>query len=381
MKVTGTMEAQLADCGPPRRRRPNRLWAAHPTLALAAGAAMVAILVGCGYQGAAPQAGSGGDAESSITATTNVLPSYDKEMVVPAPDLATKPEEVVHEDWGTGPGEVSLGQAFESAKGGPDLAAVSPDGKTIAVYDQYADPPRVNLYAGGAPVGAASLKPHPDAMALNNNSEIFALYQGRPSARILHLAASGDVLESIPIAGSLDPLSLLWVGSSLYIFAGVGGSEEAGYVEVVQDGAPLSGVADSGSAKAGIEKGFPSGSGQVTVAKDPTGGFLLSFSGGASISTKVHLTLPTALAEAAAGLYGDTSDGLPVIMLFKSLPDHGGSLEQFVAVDLTNNQIKAATVQMDWKVPGGGVVVGSDAMYVVRLDLQTGMDVLRVPFK
>ncbi|MCL4367912.1 MAG: hypothetical protein M1337_01870 [Actinobacteria bacterium] len=317
-----------------------------------------------------------------LPTTATVIPSASvRELTVGAPDLSTPPETVIGVGWGTGPGEVSLGQAFGHTKGGPDLMAVSPDGKTIAVYDQYAVPRRVNFYAGGVPVGAVTLKDYPDAMAINDRREVYALYQSRPNSSVLHLSASGEVLQTLH-PGGVPMGPLVWAGSTLFCSTG-GGTENAGYLWVMSDGPPVPRSAGPNTS-AGVVREFPLASGFAALEKDPAGGFLLTVTEGDASTTTAHLTLPPAIAGSdrpGGSISGSAFDGLPVIVFFSSFPDGRASFDEFVAVNISSGWTKTATVRFDWKVPGGGVAIGPDGVYVMRLDYATGMQLLRVPFK
>lgn len=345
------------------------------------GAFLLVLLALVGCTGAKPVATTQGSSGSGVTAGTTVTSAAIQELVVSAPDLSSQPEEVIKVGWGTGSGQVSLGDG-DFGKGGPEVMAVSPDGKTIAVYDMYGNPPRVNFYAGGAPAGAVNLKTPPMAIAISNSREVYALYPTQPISTVLHLSSSGEVLHTLQLNGSLDPTaSLFWAGSSLHCYAGVGGTDRAGYLWVFSDGTPMSrGVGRT--TPDGLDKDYPLASGYAAFDRDPAGGFQLTVTEGDASPTAVHLTLPPALTGAGGELQDSAFDGFPVIALFLDDSQTGQVPTRcFVAVDVVRGQTKTAIVRLDWKVPGGGVGVGLDAVYVMSLDFATGMQLLRVPFK
>lgn len=295
------MRVGMSFPGRPRgliRRRPHRHRRSAWALALVAVATLGLSLVGCGTAGETTTSTlSLGKTTASSTSTTLVQSAAPRELTVSAPDFSAQPEEVIHVGWGTGPGEVSLGEG-DFGKGGPEVMAVSPDGKTIAVYDQYGDPGRVNFYAGGVPAGAVNLKNPPMAIAISNSREVYALYPTHPISTVLHLSPSGEVLHTLQLNGSLDPTTpLFWAGSSLHCYAGVGATDRAGYLWVFSDGTPISrGVGRT--TPDGLDKDYPLASGYAALDRDPAGGFLLTLSGGNAPATAVHLTLPPALAGA-----------------------------------------------------------------------------------
>ena len=299
-----------------------------------------------------------------------------RNLTVAAPVPSASPETVVAAGWGTGPGQVSMGDAFGHTKGGPQVMAISPDGKTIAVVDRYSPTPRVNFYAGGMSAGAVALADPPTALTITNDRQIYALYSGSPTTTVLHLSSNGEVLERLEPSGPLNPDGpLFWAGTSLYCVA-VGG----GYVWVYGDGNPTT-RSPGATTPTGTYKDYPLADGWASLDKDPSGGLRLTLSGGTTPATSVHLTFAGG-ASYLGSLAGSSLGGLPVVQLVP-LEYKPGSVpsQAFIAVDAAAGLTKTAVVTVDWKVPGGSVVVGPDGVYVMRLDASTGMQVLRWPFE
>jgi len=339
-------------------------------------------LLGCGdYEsaGTLARASSSEETTATSTGTAPVEAPTVQEIAVAVPEVEGLSEEIITVGWGMGPGEVSLGEG-DFGTGGPDMMAVSPDGKTIAVYDRYAEPRRVNFYANGAAAGAVPLEDPPVAIAINDEGEVYALYQKRPISELLHLATSGEVLETLAIDGALDPMGpLSWAGSRLYCFAGVGGTEDDGYLLVASSGSLVS-SAEQQNHREGITEEYPLPVGSAMLQRDSGGGFVLTVFGEAKPTSAAHLSLPPDLAEASGFLFGSALGGLPVILFFSS-QEGGPSTGCFVAVDPAGGMTRQAAVRFDWKVPGGEAVVGPDAVYVMRPDFETGLQLLRVPFR
>jgi hypothetical protein len=347
--------------------------------------AIIVTMVGCGYGQEPEFSVQSTDQVSSITASVPTSSSTappvatTKEVTVQGPDLASQPEEILHVSWGAGPGEVTKGKS-DFGVTGPNVMAVSPDGRVIAVYDSFASSPRINLYVGGTAAGALGVETGAIAIAVTDRQEVYALYQARPTSTIVRFAASGELLENISLDGALDPADLVWTGSDLYVLAGAGGTDAAGYLRMVAGGTALQ-AGDYGQTLGRIQKEYPLGSAKAVIDADAGGQPVVTVTAPDKSSSAAKLVLPASLSKSQGFIDGSALGGLPVVVLFDYPSDGGPAVGCFVAVDTLSGTTRMATVHFDWKMAGGDAAIGADAVYYMRFDVETGMQLLRAPFK
>ncbi len=304
--------------------------------------------------------------DTATVSTATVGSTTIRDISVPEPDLSSKPEEIMRVSWGEGKGQLSMGEG-DFGTSGPDYMAISPDGKSLAIVDRYAKVLRVNFYSDATFVGQVTLEGIPAAMVIDDNREVYALYHLPPAPSIAHLGSEGEVLETIPREADLDPADLVWAGPDLYVFYLVGGTEDAGFVPVVRSGARVA-YATAAESRAAIRRSYPVDAGALTLGRDKAGAWMIDETRTDGTSGAARLVLPASVANAAAFPFGSARGGLPVLQLFSSFEDGRPSLGCYVAVDVENGMMKTATVQFEWRLPGGMAVVGPDAVYVMRPD-------------
>jgi hypothetical protein len=296
----------------------------------------------------------------------------------------TAPQGFAHANWGSGDGEVSFHREATGKAGprtGPDLMAVSPDGGTVAVYDRYASPPRVNFYTRPAFAGSVPLEQRPLSMLVDDDRGLYLLYAENSDRSVMLLDAAGRTLATVTPPGQQTAEELLWAGDDMYVR--FSGGSEPNYLLVMRGGNPV--TYPSSDNRWGVSNYFPLASGGLLVTRRDVSAWSLAVAleTGGTLETTVRL--PDSAADLALTPCGSAFAGTWPVLVLRT-EKSGMPVGYYVAVDMTSGRTKTATVRLDFtenglsEVGGGMATVGPDAVYVMR-HYNDGMQLTRAPFE
>ncbi len=275
----------------------------------------------------------------------------------PPPDEPSEAEVVIAVPWGSDLGEVGL-EETELGPTGPAVFGISSNGRLCAVYDRFNQ--RVNLYRDGVAQAAFGIEGIVSSMLVDDEGRFYVRVREDRKEVLRAYSASGEELEETRIDPNQPVAPLFWAGADIYT---AGEGEAFGERAFI----PLR-LSDSRPRDAHTP-GYPLGGGLfATLSESGEGDFLLKVYSQDEQVTEVVLSAAEQSDRGAALLDGSALGGLPVVhfVLGQTAPETPPR-SQFIAVDYQRGLMSSALVELDWRIAGGGVVVGEKGVYVMKL--------------